>query len=60
MTTALAAAPVEDLTEGQTVADRVSLADLAALDAEDLAAELHRVLPSAARQVPVAAFQSCI
>ncbi|MFJ4676578.1 MULTISPECIES: FxSxx-COOH cyclophane-containing RiPP peptide [unclassified Kitasatospora] len=57
MTTALA----EDLTEPRVALQRAALADLAALDAEDLAAQIARVLPdAAARQVAVAAFQSSI
>ncbi|MEV4558657.1 FxSxx-COOH cyclophane-containing RiPP peptide [Kitasatospora sp. NPDC049285] len=61
MTTALAANPAEDLTGAQVAFDRPSLADLAALDSDELAAQIERVLPdAAARQVAVAAFQSSI
>ncbi|BAJ30254.1 MULTISPECIES: FxSxx-COOH cyclophane-containing RiPP peptide [Kitasatospora] len=57
MTTALAA----DLSEPQAAFERAALADLAALDVEDLTAQIERVLPAAAsRQVAVAAFQSSI
>ncbi|WAL73367.1 FxSxx-COOH protein [Kitasatospora sp. YST-16] len=57
MTTALAT----DLSEPQVAFERAALADLAALDAEDLTAQIERVLPTAAaRQVAVAAFQSSI
>ncbi|MEV7213861.1 FxSxx-COOH cyclophane-containing RiPP peptide [Kitasatospora cineracea] len=57
MTTAL----VEDLSEPQVALERAALADLAALDAEELTAQIARVLPAAAaRQVAVAAFQSSI
>ncbi|MGW4380007.1 FxSxx-COOH cyclophane-containing RiPP peptide [Kitasatospora sp. NPDC004531] len=61
MTTALAAGPAEDLTGAQVALEDATLADLAALDAEDLTAQIERVLPAAAaRQVAVAAFQSSI
>ncbi|MFJ5233286.1 FxSxx-COOH cyclophane-containing RiPP peptide [Kitasatospora sp. NPDC088391] len=61
MTTALVAAPAEDLTGAQVALERATMADLAALDAEDLAAQIERVLPAAAAgQVAVAAFQSSI
>ncbi|MFE2349769.1 FxSxx-COOH cyclophane-containing RiPP peptide [Kitasatospora cineracea] len=57
MTTALA----EDLSEPRVALERAALADLAALDAEELTAQIARVLPAAAvRQVAVAAFQSSI
>jgi len=60
MTTALVAEPTADLTNGQ-IEGRASLADLAALGAEELAAQVQRALPGgAAGQVSVAAFQSSI
>jgi FXSXX-COOH protein len=55
MTTVLA----NDLTENQD--SRISLADLAALGAEELAAQVQRALPATATgQISVAAFQSSI
>ncbi|MFB7945031.1 FxSxx-COOH cyclophane-containing RiPP peptide [Kitasatospora phosalacinea] len=57
MTTAL----VEDLSEPRVASECESLADLAALDVEELTAQIERALPSAgSRQVSVAAFQSSI
>ncbi|MEU9128305.1 FxSxx-COOH cyclophane-containing RiPP peptide [Kitasatospora sp. NPDC048540] len=61
MTITLAAKPAENLTDDHFDATRLSLADLAALGVEELAAQLSRALPGGARgQVPVAAFQSSI
>ncbi|MFD7981896.1 FxSxx-COOH cyclophane-containing RiPP peptide [Kitasatospora indigofera] len=61
MTPALATRPTEDLTDPQSQAGRASLAELAALGAEEITARLHRVLPGAGSgQVPVAAFNSSI
>ncbi|GLW55289.1 FxSxx-COOH cyclophane-containing RiPP peptide [Kitasatospora phosalacinea] len=57
MTTAL----VEDLSEPRVASECESLADLAALDVEELTAQIERALPTAGgRQVSVAAFQSSI
>jgi FXSXX-COOH protein len=59
MTTALATLPLAD--EQDDVEERTVLADLAALGADQLAAQLERALPSSATgQVAVAAFQSSI
>ncbi|MFJ1703515.1 hypothetical protein [Kitasatospora sp. NPDC088346] len=61
MTTALANEPVEYLTDGQIGEGRVSLAELAALGADELVAQLRRALPGGVtNQVSVAAFQSSI
>ncbi|MFF0294231.1 FxSxx-COOH cyclophane-containing RiPP peptide [Kitasatospora sp. NPDC004614] len=57
MTTAIA----ENLSEPQAAFEHATLADLAALDVEDLNAQIQRVIPAATtRQVAVAAFQSSI
>jgi FXSXX-COOH protein len=59
MTTALAALPVAQLADEDQA--RTSLADLAALGADQLAAQLERALPTTATgQIAVAAFQSSI
>jgi FXSXX-COOH protein len=59
MSAALATLPTDELTDPE--ATRTLLADLAALGAEELAAQVQRALPTAATgQVPVAAFQSSI
>jgi FXSXX-COOH protein len=61
MTTSLSSVLTDEPTGIQIDAGRMSLADLAALDSDELAAQLERALPDvAARQVSVAAFQSSI
>ncbi|MEV4613812.1 FxSxx-COOH cyclophane-containing RiPP peptide [Kitasatospora sp. NPDC049258] len=61
MTITLAANPADSLTDDHFDAARLSLADLAALGAEELAAQLARALPGGTPgQVGVAAFQSSI
>ncbi|MER7752619.1 FxSxx-COOH cyclophane-containing RiPP peptide [Kitasatospora sp. NPDC097643] len=60
MTPALDTMPTSELMEPQEV-DRLSLADLALLGAEELSARLRRALPGTeAGAVPVAAFNSSI
>ncbi|MFJ2193216.1 hypothetical protein ACIOJE_35615 [Kitasatospora sp. NPDC087861] len=61
MTPVTSIRPTTDLTEPQDASDRLSLADLAALGAEELADRLQRALPGAeSGLVPVAAFNSSI
>ncbi|WP_431679965.1 FxSxx-COOH cyclophane-containing RiPP peptide [Kitasatospora sp. KL5] len=63
MPTSLSSAATIELTDNraESARGRASLAELAALDADELVAQLERALPDvAARQVPVAAFQSSI
>lgn len=61
MTTGLATKPAAELTDSHLDVNRMSLAELADLGAEELAAQLQRVLPGTATgQVAVAAFQSSI
>ncbi|MFD0272761.1 hypothetical protein ACFVHB_02485 [Kitasatospora sp. NPDC127111] len=61
MTPALDTRPTSELTDPQDDADRPTLADLAALGADELAARLRRALPgSDSGLVPVAAFNSSI
>ncbi|MFF2040128.1 FxSxx-COOH cyclophane-containing RiPP peptide [Kitasatospora sp. NPDC058170] len=61
MTPVTSTRPGSELTDPQISLDRPSLADLAALGAQELAARLHRALPGAdSGRVPVAAFNSSI
>ncbi|MFI6449051.1 FxSxx-COOH cyclophane-containing RiPP peptide [Kitasatospora sp. NPDC050543] len=61
MTSAIDTRPLEDLTDPQQQGVRASLADLAALGSEELAARLRRALPGTdSGRVPVAAFNSSI
>jgi FXSXX-COOH protein len=63
MTSALATLPADCLTDDQDddMTGRVLLADLAAMDADQLTASLHRALPDLEPgRVAVAAFQSSI
>ncbi|MGW2252317.1 FxSxx-COOH cyclophane-containing RiPP peptide [Kitasatospora sp. NPDC001660] len=61
MTPVTSTRPATDLTVPQDAAERLSLAALAALGAEELAARLRRALPGAeSGRVAVAAFNSSI
>ncbi|MEV7021633.1 FxSxx-COOH cyclophane-containing RiPP peptide [Kitasatospora sp. NPDC093558] len=61
MTPVTSTMPATDLTVAQDTAERLSLTDLAALGAEELAARLQRALPgSEPGRVAVAAFNSSI
>ncbi|GAA2789124.1 FxSxx-COOH cyclophane-containing RiPP peptide [Kitasatospora aburaviensis] len=61
MTPVTSTRPAANLTLPQDVTERPSLADLAALGAEEIAARLQRALPGAeAGRVAVAAFNSSI
>ncbi|MFI6848767.1 hypothetical protein OG535_22570 [Kitasatospora sp. NBC_00085] len=61
MTPALDTRPTSELTEPQGDVDRLTLAGLAALGSDELAARLRRALPgSDTGLVPVAAFNSSI
>lgn len=60
MTSALDTRPLGELTDTQD-SERLTLADLASLGAEELAAGLRRALPASdSGLVPVAAFNSSI
>ncbi|MBD0675952.1 hypothetical protein ACIQOW_25950 [Kitasatospora sp. NPDC091335] len=61
MTPVTSTRPAGKLTDPQETPEHLSLADLAALGAEELASRLQRALPSAdSGLVPVAAFNSSI
>ncbi|WP_406202195.1 FxSxx-COOH protein [Kitasatospora sp. NBC_01560] len=61
MTPVLDARPISELTDRRHANDRVSLADLAGLGAEELTEQLCRALPGTGPgPVPVAAFNSSI
>ncbi|MGW3043493.1 FxSxx-COOH cyclophane-containing RiPP peptide [Kitasatospora sp. NPDC001159] len=61
MTPVTSTRPAGNLTDTQETPERPSLAELAALGAEELAARLRRALPGAeSGLVPVAAFNSSI
>lgn len=61
MTSALATLPADSISDGHDESGRVLLADLAAMEFEDLTAPLYLALPDAEQgQVAVAAFQSTI
>ncbi|MEU9076585.1 FxSxx-COOH cyclophane-containing RiPP peptide [Kitasatospora sp. NPDC004745] len=61
MTAVTSTLPAGNLTDPQEAPERLSLADLAALGAEEIADQLRRALPGAdSGLVPVAAFNSSI
>ncbi|MGV9266315.1 hypothetical protein ACWDRR_16815 [Kitasatospora sp. NPDC003701] len=61
MTPVTSTRPASTLTDTQDALERPSLADLAALGAEELTARLRRAVPGAdSGLVPVAAFNSSI